>query len=112
MRYSNRKVVNYLLDKNYSEIWLKPHGRRHDLVYKNKEKGSWYRALDLWNLYDGICLDPDGHIVFIQIKTNAWAKAKPIEEWVKKVKHSKVMVFNVKYSTRLNKWDVLERTYV
>ena len=35
MRSSNRKVVLYLLDKGYTEIWLKAHGRRHDLVYKD-----------------------------------------------------------------------------
>ena len=33
MRYSNRKIVLYLLDKGYTEIWLKTHGRRHDLVH-------------------------------------------------------------------------------
>jgi len=111
MRYSNRKVVLYLLEKGYTEIWLKPHGRRHDLVYKSKEKGSWYRALDLWNLWDGICLDPNNKLVFIQIKTNAWAKKQPIIEWVNKVKDSKAMVFNVRYSTTLKKWEVLERIY-
>jgi hypothetical protein len=110
MRSSNRKVVLYLLDKGYTEIWLKAHGRRHDLVYKDNTKNSWYRALDLWNLFDGICLDPNNGIVFLQLKTNAWAKEEPLKEWAKKTK-SKVMSFNCKYSTTLKKWDVLERTY-
>jgi hypothetical protein len=111
MRSSNRKVVLYLLKQGYTEIWLKAHGRRHDLVYKDDGKDTWYRALDLWNLFDGICLDPDNNLVFLQLKTNAWAKEAPLKDWVKKVKNSKVMSFNVKYSTTLKKWDVLERTY-
>ena len=52
MRSSNRKAVLWLLKNGYDDIWLKPHGRRHDLVYNT---GEWYRALDLWNLFDGIC---------------------------------------------------------
>ena len=64
MRQSNRRAVNYLLSKGYDDIWLKPHGRRQDLVYT---LGEWYRALDLWNLFDGICFDPDGNIILIQI---------------------------------------------
>lgn len=111
MRSSNRKVVLYLLDKGYTEIWLKAHGRRHDLVYKDNSKNSWYRALDLWNLFDGICLDPWNNIVFLQLKTNAWAKEEPLASWTKKVKNSKVMSFNIKYSTTLNKWNVLYRVY-
>jgi len=110
MRSSNRKVVLYLLERGYTEIWLKTHGRRHDLVYKDNTGNSWYRALDLWNLFDGICLDPWGNLVFLQLKTNAWAKEEPLLAWTKKVKNSKVMSFNVKYSTTFKKWDVLERT--
>ena len=111
MRSSNRKVVLYLLDKGYTEIWLKAHGRRHDLVYKDNTTNSWYRALDLWNLFDGICLDPWGNLVFLQLKTNSWAKEQPLIDWVKKVKHSKVMSLNCKYSTTLKNWTILERTF-
>ncbi len=84
MRFSNRKAVNYLLSKGYDDIWLKPHGRRHDLVYT---QGEWYRALDLWNLFDGICFDKDGNAIFIQIKTNAWAAEKPIKDFICDKKH-------------------------
>ena len=51
MRASNRKSVMWLLKNGYDEIWLKSHTRRTDLVYT---VGEWYRALDLWNLFDGI----------------------------------------------------------
>jgi hypothetical protein len=56
MRASNRKSVMWLLKNGYDEIWLKSHTRRSDLVYT---VGEWYRALDLWNLFDGICFDHD-----------------------------------------------------
>jgi hypothetical protein len=109
MRESNRKVVLYLLEKGYTEIWLKAHTRRHDLIYGNKD--NWYRCIDLWNLFDGICIDPCKNIIFLQMKTNSWAKEQPLLDWTNKIKNSKVMSFNIKYSTTLKSWSVLERTY-
>jgi hypothetical protein len=106
MRFSNRKAVNYLLSKGYDDIWLKAHGRRHDLVYT---QGEWYRALDLWNLFDGICFDKDGNAIFIQIKTNAWAAEKPIKDFICDKKHLIVLSINVKGSGK--KWDVNVREY-
>ena len=92
MRSSNRKAVLWLLKNGYDDIWLKAHGRRLDLIYTT---GEWYRALDLWNLYDGICFDDIGRIILIQIKTNSWAKAEPIREFLK----SKKKVSSIEEST-------------
>ena len=103
MRSSNRKVVTYLLSKGFDDIWLKPHGRRQDLVYA---QGTWYRALDLWNLFDGICFDKTGHCFFIQIKTNAWASKKKLQEF-KKRRDVSIISFNVKLG-KDKKWKVLE----
>ena len=106
MRFSNRKAVLWLLKNNYDEIWLKPHTRRHDLVYT---RGEWYRALDLWNLFDGICFDENNNIILLQIKTNAWAKAKPLEDFVKTHKNIRVLSMNVKGEN--GKWNVYTRKY-
>jgi hypothetical protein len=106
MRASNRKAVLWLLKNNYDEIWLKPHTRRHDLVYT---RGEWYRALDLWNLFDGICFDENDNIILLQKKTNAWAKAKPLEDFVKSHKNIKVLSINVKEENK--KWNVYIRKY-
>ena len=105
MRFSNRKAVLWLLDNGYDDIWLKPHGRRHDLVYTT---GEWYRALDLWNLFDGICLDKGGKLVLLQIKTNAWAKEAPIKEFLVGKHGFSAMSINVKYG---KKWTVSIREY-
>jgi len=105
MRVSNRKAVLWLLKSGYDDIWLKPHTKRHDLIYNT---GEWYRALDLWNLFDGICFDTDGNIILIQIKTNAWASKKPIEDFLSDKKNLKVLVINVKYG---KKWVVEMREY-
>ena len=64
MRFSNRKAVLWLLESGYDEIWLKPHIRRSDLVYT---VGEWYRALDLWNLFDGICFDAAPRVLFCRL---------------------------------------------
>ena len=92
MRFSNRKAVIWLLEHGYDDIWLKPHGRRHDLVYTS---GEWYRALDLWNLFDGICFDEEGTVVFIQIKTNAWPPMQPIYDFMRRKHDIKVLCINV-----------------
>lgn len=81
MRVSNRLVREWLLKKGYNEIWFKPHTKRNDVVFT--QKGS-YLATDLWNLFDGICFSGQDTIVFLQMKTNAWAKEKPIMAFVKK----------------------------
>ena len=107
MRASNRRAVNYLLSKGYDDIWLKAHGRRQDLVYT---LGEWYRALDLWNLFDGICFDRDGNANFIQIKTNAWASKQPILDFLKTRRNLIVLVINVR-KTKGKKWEVLIRKY-
>jgi len=106
MRSSNRKAVLWLLKNGYDDIWLKAHGRRLDLIYTT---GEWYRALDLWNLFDGICFDDVGRIILIQIKTNSWAKADPIKEFLKSKKNLIVLVINVKGSGK--KWEVLTKEY-
>ena len=106
MRFSNRKAVLWLLKNGYDEIWLKPHIRRTDLVYT---AGEWYRALDLWNLFDGICFNDEGDLILIQIKTNAWAAAKPISDWLKDKNNLIVLVINVKGKGK--KWDIMVRKY-
>lgn len=106
MRSSNRKAVIWLLEHGYDDIWLKPHTRRHDLVYTS---GEWYRALDLWNLFDGVCFDEGGNVVFIQIKTNSWPPTKPIIDFMrykKNIKAVSINVFKVK-----GRWDVKIREY-
>ena len=106
MRFSNRKAVEWLLENGYDEIWLKPHVRRQDLVYT---RGEWYRALDLWNIFDGICFNPDGEAVYIQIKTNAWASDQNILDFMSD-KHILVMSINVKRKDKKT-WEVLLRGY-
>jgi len=104
MRASNRKAVMWLLQNGYDDIWLKPHGRRHDLVYT---RGEWYRALDLWNLFDGICFDEGGNIVLIQIKTNAWPPKQPILDFLIDKKNLKVLAINV--FKKGSRWEVKVR---
>ena len=79
MRFSNRKAVLWLLKNGYDDVWLKPHTKRTDLTYT---QGEWYRVIDLWNLFDGVCFNEEGEAIFFQIKTNAWAKASPIIDFL------------------------------
>jgi len=106
MRASNRKAVMWLLKEGYDDIWLKAHTRRHDLIYT---RGEWYRALDLWNLFDGICFDEGGNIVLIQIKTNAWPPSQPIFDFMRDKNNMKVLCINV--FRKEGRWDVKVRAY-
>ena len=90
MRASNLLVREYLLANGYDNIWFKPHTKRNDLVFTQNGK---YLATDLWNLFDGICT-LDNHLVFLQMKTNAWPKTEPILKWIRKIA-CEVLVLNV-----------------
>ena len=92
MRASNKLVREWLLSNGYDEIWFKPHTARNDLVFT--QKGN-YLATDLWNLFDGLCFDSDYKIIALQMKTNSWAKEKPITDFIKKHEGMKVISFNV-----------------
>lgn len=92
MRASNLLVRKWLLENSYDSIWFKPHTVRNDLVFT--QKGN-YLATDLWNLFDGICFNKFGLIVFLQMKTNAWAKEKPIGDFLKNHYGFEVLSFNV-----------------
>lgn len=104
MRISNGHAVKYLLSNGFHEVWLKAHTKFSDIVYSML---SNYKALDLFNLWDGIALHEHG-VYFIQIKTNAWAKEEPIIQWCDKY-HAMGLSINVKYED--NKPTVLVKSY-
>ena len=105
MRISNGHAIQHLLQQEYSHIWLKAHTKFKDRIVC---KDSKYYALDLWNLYDGLCFDTEGFLWAIQVKTNAWAKAKPIIDFQKDHKIN-CIVLNVKKIG--SRWKVFERLY-
>ena len=106
MRESNRRVREWMLENKFDQIYFKAHTKRTDLIYT--QKGN-YRAIDLWNLFDGICFNELNEIVFFQVKTNLWAKPIPINEFCEKY-GLVVLSFNVKKDPT-GKWDVLMRAY-
>lgn len=108
MRQTNRRTISYLLKElKFEEVWLKAHTKFHDTVYTSHEK---YKALDLFNLWDGIGLRQD-NIYFLQLKTNAWPKEQPMIDWCTKY-NAKAMAINVKVkSDDPPKYDVLIREY-
>ena len=110
MRTSNKLVREWLLKEGYDNIWFKAHTARNDVVFT--QKGS-YLATDLWNLFDGICTTTSGFIVFLQMKTNSWAKEKPFKDFVKKMNGCFVLSFNVtnKLKDCKGKYKVYVRDY-
>lgn len=114
MRASNKMVREWLLSNNYDEIWFKPHTNRSDVVFTQKGK---YLATDLWNFFDGIAWKINGgdgiaSLVFLQMKTNAWAKEKPLKDFQKK-HNCQIISFNVtdKLKECNGKYKVFARFY-
>lgn len=95
MRTSNKMVREFLLKQKFDHIWFKRHTKRSDVIYT--QRGSYW-ASDLWNLFDGMCFAPTGAIVFLQMKTNNWAKEEPIKNFVKK---HKVVILSFNVTNRL-----------
>lgn len=104
MRISNGKAIAWLLKNGYNSVYLKAHTKWNDTVYCIDGN---YKALDLFNLWDGIVLSDK--VWFVQIKTNAWAKEKPIIQWCKKYK-ANGMIINVKLNNN-DDWNVMVRKY-
>ena len=95
MYATNKRVRIWLLNNEYDEIWFKPHSARNDLVFT--KKGN-YLATDLWNLFDGLCYY-NGVLIYLQMKTNAWAKEKPLKDFVKS--HSGIIILSFNVTNKL-----------
>jgi len=109
MRDTNKKVRFWLLENGYDDIWFKPHSKRNDYVFTQERT---YLATDLWNLFDGICFDSLGRPIFLQMKTNAWPKEKPIKDFIRK-RMIRVLVLNNtnKMKSTNGKYGIFTRSY-
>lgn len=94
MRDSNRHATAELQRQGYDEILWFPHTRHGNLHY-SKKRGN-YRGIDLWNMWDGECINSDGEAVHLAVKTNRWDSAKKINAWLQDKKNFKVLAINVK----------------
>lgn len=108
MRETNRAITEHLLNEcGFLEVWLKPHTKFHDLVYKSD--GTRYRALDLFNLWDGIGLKAEG-VYFLQLKTNAFAKNEPLNEFCSTY-NVRGLNINRKLNKKTNEWEIIIREH-
>ena len=110
MYATNKEVREWLLKEDYDEIWFKPHTKRSEYVFSSK---GHYLATDLWNLFDGMCFNPNGKIVLLQMKTNNWAKEEPIKKFCSTHNNIMVIVFNRtnRPVDQLGKWKLHMRFY-
>lgn len=91
MYESNAKARHYLLqEEKCSDVWFKRHTRRKDKIFT--QTGS-YMATDLFNLFDGIAVNDKG-VIYFQVKTNAWPKTEPLNDFCKKTQE-RIIALNV-----------------
>ena len=109
MKASNKKVREWLLENNYDQIWFKPHGKHNDYVFT--QKGN-YMAQDIWNMFDGICFDIAGNVVFLQMATNGWHTEKDFKKFAGRY-NVNILLFNVtdKLKECNGKYKVFVRYY-
>ena len=106
MRASNKRAVDTLLKQGYREILLRTHCKHKDYVSSIERK---YACTDYWNLFDGMCFNPKGALTFIQIKTNAWASKKTIEDFINQ---HKLKAISVNVTNKKGRWEVLTRQQI
>lgn len=66
MRRVHQKARKYLEEMGY-KVYICP----HTMSIK-----------DIWNLFDAVCINKHGEILFVQIKTNTYGKIKPLSDFV------------------------------
>ena len=106
MRESNKIAREWLLQSGHDQIWFKAHTKFNDIIYTQNGK---YLALDLWNLFDGICFDRYGDIVFLQMETNSWAKDQPLQDFVNKYQHTRILSLNICNTLKITKGKYMVR---
>lgn len=109
MKASNKLVRKYLLENGYDHIWFKPHGKHNDYVFT--QKGT-YMAQDIWNMFDGICFDITGNVIFLQMATNGWHTEKDFGKFAGRY-NVKILLFNVsnKHVECNGKYKVFMRSF-
>ena len=106
MNHTNRMARQWLIANKYDYIWFKPH---RDLRKKSNVEWYWHdgtmiQQTDLWNLFDGICIDRSGTITFIQTTTTNYHPEDPYREFMKgKNGFHIIMIRAVK---KKNRWHI------
>ena len=107
MRNTNRLCREWLMKNGYDYIWLKPHYDSRKKMFKDffytREKGKIF-SQDIFNLFDGICFDSVGYLVFLQLSTTNYHKVEPYLEFLKDKKGFRVLMLRA--VKKANRWIV------
>ena len=101
MRDNNTLCREWLINKGYTEIWLKQHNHHLDTVwsYNTAPEGEEpiilkYKAQDMWNLFDGICYNKKGDLTFLALGVQ-FKKIKELEVFLKEKQGFGVLMMKV-----------------
>ena len=101
MRNTNSLCRKWLLDNFYNYVWLKPHNK-HPETYETKD-GVFY-STDIYNLFDGICIDRTGNPIFLQLSTTNYHSEKPYQKFLQDNGGFKIMLMRAKKQN--GRWKV------
>jgi len=96
MYKTNKIAVDWMLKNGFDHIVLFTHTRR-GMPYRFKDGAKtvlWWTK-DLFGLFDGLSINKDGFIFFLQFKTNAWPATEPINKLLKQTVYARALAINV-----------------
>ena len=96
MYNSNAVAKQWLLSNKFNDIVMFTH-TRYGMPHTSKVNGKITTKLqkDLYALFDAMCLNNDGFIFFIQIKTGRFPSTNPIQTFLKKTLFARGLAINV-----------------
>lgn len=98
---NNTLAREWMIKNGYTDIWLKQHTKFLDSVWSHNAASEGeemqvtkYKAQDIWNLFDGLAIHPDGHVTFLAIGI-AFKKIGELEEFLKNKKGIHVLMIKI-----------------
>lgn len=96
---------DWLINNGYDYIWLKAHTDARNNRFKETylTKDGVFFSRDIYNLFDGICFDPEGVLTFIQLSTTNYHPEPPYHKFLEGKKGFKILMLRAK---KRKKWTV------
>jgi hypothetical protein len=100
---NNKLARTWLVKNGFEEVWLKPHPKYPDIVWKklvndDTKQVLKYHARDIWNHFDGMCWR-DGILYFLAV-SDRWKGIDEIKEFISTKRSVNVIVIKVHPKTK------------
>jgi len=98
---NNVLAREWMIKQGYTNIWLKQHTKFLDSVWSHNSSPDEgilniekYKAQDIWNLFDGLAIHPNGTVTFLAIGV-AFKKITELEHFLEDKKGIHVLMIKI-----------------